>query len=106
MTDTNWENNSFDESQGNHLGNSNLIEKKFTMKKSPSAIIAGSRGGQVTGKVGRDGGSTIIINGTLTSQTIIPKQVHALFIENDYFKSVNLLKKSQNLKKYKERSKN
>ena len=55
--------------------------------------------------------SLIIINaGTLTSQTIIPKQVHALFIimENDYFKSVNTPQKvtkliEKNIKKKKQK---
>ena len=107
-----WENNSFVESQGNHLGGiASLIENKiYNEKVIPSAIIAGSRGGQVTiGKVWERlwRGPTIVINaGTLTSQTIIPKYVHALFIimENDYFKSVNTPQKVTKLiEKYKEK---
>lgn len=107
-----WENNAFVESHGYHLGGiAELIEKKiYNENIVPSAIIAGSRGGQVTiGKVWERlwRGPTIIINaGTLTSQTIIPKQVHALFIimENDYFKSVNTPQKVTKLiEKYKEK---
>ena len=66
-------------------------------------IICGSRGGQVTiGKVWETiwRGPTIIINGgSLTTKTIIPKQVHALFIimGNDYFKSVNTPQKVKKL---------
>ena len=105
-----WENNSFVESSGNHLGGiSQLIrEKIYNQKVIPGAIICGSRGGQVTiGKVWESiwRGPTIIINaGSLTSQTIIPKEVHVLFIimEHDYFKSVNTPQKVKKLsEKYK-----
>jgi hypothetical protein len=107
-----WENNSFVESQGNHLGGiAELIENKIIKDKIiPSCIIAGSRGGQVTvGKVWESiwRGPTIIINaGCLTSQTIIPKEVHVLFIimGNDYFKSVNTPQKvTKLLEKYKKK---
>ena len=107
-----WENNSFVESQGNHLGGiAQLIEKKIYKENIiPSCIIAGSRGGQVTlGKVWERlwRGPCIVINaGSLTSQTIIPKQVHILFIimGKDYFKSVNTPQKVKSLiEKFKEK---
>ena len=108
-----WENNAFVESQGNHLGGiAQLVEDKIYKENIiPNVIIAGSRGGQVTiGKIWERlwRGPTIIINaGCLTSQTIIPKQAHVLFIimENDYFKSVNTPQKVTKLiQKYKEKN--
>ena len=107
-----WENNAFVESQGNHLGGiAQLIQKKINKDKIiPSCIIAGSRGGQVTmGKIWESiwRGPCIVINaGSLTSQTIIPKQVQVLFIimGKDYFKSVNTPQKVKSLtEKFKEK---
>ena len=100
-----WENNSFVEARGKHLGGiAELVEHKiYTEKVIPSIIIAGSRGGQVTiGKIWERiwRGPTIIINaGVLTSRTMIPDNMPILFIimEKDYFKSVNTPQKVQNL---------
>tara|TARA_B100000795_G_C22770612_1_gene427695 strand:+ start:989 stop:1624 length:636 start_codon:yes stop_codon:yes gene_type:complete len=102
---TYWENNSFVESTGKHLGGiAELIENKIYKDKIiPCLIIAGSRGGQVTiGKVWERiwRGPTIIINaGCLTTQTVLPKDISILFIimENDYFKSVNTPQKVKKL---------
>ena len=92
----NWQNNGFVESNGYHLGGIyQLVKEKISKKIIPSAIICGSRGGQVTiGKIWESlwRGPTIMFNaGSLTTQTIIPKGVSILFIimELDYFKSVN-----------------
>ena len=62
-----WENNSFVEARGKHLGGiAELVEHKIYIEKViPSIIIAGSRGGQVTiGKIWERiwRGPTIIIN--------------------------------------------
>ena len=81
-----WENNSFVEGQGKHLGGiAELVEHKiYTEKVIPSIIIAGSRGGQVTiGKIWERiwRGPTIVINaGVLTSRTMIPDNMPILFI--------------------------
>jgi hypothetical protein len=108
---TYWENNSFVVSSGNHLGGiAELVSQKiFNDNIIPCAIIAGSRGGQVTiGKIWERiwRGPTIMVNaGCLTTQTIIPSEIPILFIimEFDYFQSVNTPKKVKELiNKYQE----
>lgn len=97
----NWENNANVSSTGNHLGGIVELLKKYIEQTNliPAVIITGSRGGQVTvGKIwqGLLRGPTIIINaGCLTTNTAIPKEVSPLFITmgNDYFKTVNSIKK-------------
>jgi len=92
-----WEDNILVKNKGPHLGGLFQHIKKYIVKnnKIPSAILAGSRGGQVTiGKIWESlwRGPTIIVNaGCLTSQTIIPDGVKIILIAmgNDYFKSVN-----------------
>lgn len=100
-----WENNSFVESSGKHLGGiAELIKNKIYQDKIyPCTIISGSRGGQVTiGKIWESiwRGPSIVINaGCLVTQTILPNDISILFIimENDYFKSVNTPQKVNNL---------
>lgn len=95
----NWENNNLVDTKGKHLGSIvNLLETHIkTTGEIPSAIIVGSRGGQVSiGKVWEHlwRGPTIIINaGCLLTQTIIPKDVTPLFITmgRDYFSYVNTI---------------
>lgn len=97
----NWENNANVSCRGHHLGGIVELVKNYieNTNQIPSVIITGSRGGQVTlGKIWESlwRGPSIIINaGCLTTNTIIPKEVKPLFITmgNDYFTSVNNIKK-------------
>lgn len=101
----NWQDNKLVNNKGPHLGGIYQYVKKYIDSKNqiPSAIICGSRGGQVTiGKIweGLWRGPTIIINsGCLTTRTIIPNGVKPIFISmgKDYFESVNAPQKVANL---------
>jgi hypothetical protein len=101
----NWEINKLATNKGNHLGGlcQEIIKYINSIKKIPSAIICGSRGGQVTlGKIWYSiwrGPSVIINAGCLTTNTKIPYGVKPLFItmEKDYFTMVNTPKKVHNL---------
>lgn len=102
---THWENNSFVISSGKHLGGiAELVSQKiFNDNIIPCAIIAGSRGGQVTiGKIWERiwKGPTIMVNaGCLTTHTALPSEIPILFIimEFDYFQSVNRPEKVKEL---------
>lgn len=92
-----WHQNDLVEPQGPHLGGiAELIKNHIqSSNQIPSAIICGSRGGQVTiGKIWDTiwRGPTVIINaGCLTTKTSIPPEVSLMFITmgGDYFTSVN-----------------
>ena len=99
---SNWTNNKKVKDMGEHLGGIAGVIKSYILEnnKIPSAIICGSRGGQVTiGKVWYSiwRGPSIIVNaGCLTSNTIIPSGVKPLFITmgKDYFTTVNTIEKT------------
>lgn len=101
----NWYDNKLVSDRGDHLGGLSFEILKYITGTGdiPSAIICGSRGGQVTiGKVWYSiwRGPTIIINaGCLTTQTEIPIGVKPLFItmKHDYFTSVNSQSKVKSL---------
>lgn len=92
----NWHNNFLVDTEGTHLGSIvNMLNEYITVTQQiPSAIIVGSRGGQVSiGKVWELlwRGPTIIINaGCLLTNTRIPRDVSPLFITmgKDYFPHV------------------
>ena len=110
----NWYDNRLVSNTGKHLGGiCELVKNHIIMKHEiPGIIITGSRGGQVTlGKIWNTiwRGPSIIINaGSLTTITMIPKDVYPLFItmHNDYFTCVNRIEKVNSMFKTLSETKN